>query len=101
MPPRPIHDQTWSVMALARDMLMGLDLKSYTTAVRTASLKLVLETFIETVAGKRSGAGAEVYAKHVESRIETVGKAQAEHHGGFADEQTYVANKIAAEQAQD
>lgn len=100
MPPRPIHDELWSTMSLARSMLMGIDPSRPTTNVSTPTLKLLLETFIDTVAGKRSGKGAEVFAKHVESRVETVGKAQTEHHGKFADEQAYVANKIAAEQEQ-
>jgi len=97
---RPVHDQTWSTLALARDMLMGLDPAKDMTLVRTASLKLVLETLVDVVAGKRSGVGAGNFAKHVESRIEAVGKAQTDIHGKFADEQAYVANKIAAEQEQ-
>lgn len=96
--PRPIHDETWSVLALARNLHMGLDARAPVTSVSTASLKLVLETFIR-VADPRAAGGADVYAKHVESRIETVGAAQREHHGKFADEQTLVANKIAADEA--
>ena len=98
--PRPIHDETWSTLALARNMLMGLDPARVETSVPTPQLRLILQTLIDTVTGKRSGAGAANFAKHVESRIETVGAAQTEHHGKFADEQIYVANKIAAEEAQ-
>jgi hypothetical protein len=98
--PRPIHDEAWSTLALARNLLMGLDPSKPMTSVVTPQLRLILQTLIDTVEGKRSGVGASNFAKHVESRIETVGKAQIEHHGRFADEQTYVANKIAAEEAQ-
>lgn len=95
MPPRPIHDETWSTLALARNLLMGLDPAKPMTAVSTPTFRLILETLIEKVDGKKG----DVFAKHVESRIETVGKAKADIHGKFADEQTYVANKISAEQA--
>ena len=101
MAPRPVHDEVWSVMALARNMLMGLDLSKQSTLVSTASMKLILDTLIEQVAGKRSGVGSDNFAKHVESRIEAVGKVQDENFGKFADEQTYLANKIAAEMEQD
>ena len=100
MAPRPLHDQTWSTLALARNLLMGLDARP-TTQVATPSLRLILETLIEVVEGKRSGKGAEAFAKHVDSRIETVGKSQEEWRGKFSDEQAYVANKISAEQAAD
>ena len=95
---RPIHDETWSTLALARNLHMGLDPKLATTNISTASLKLILETLIR-VAGNRNGVGAEAFAKHVENRIETVGKAHTETHGKFAEEQVYVANKIAADEA--
>lgn len=95
---RPIHDELWSTLALARNLHMGLDERSSTTAVSTASLKLILETLIRVGSG-RTASGVEVFAKHVENRVETVGAAQREHHGRFADEQTYVANKIAADEA--
>ena len=96
---RPIHDELWSTLALARNMQGGLDPRHATTNVSTASLKLILETLIR-VADNRSAAGAERFATHVENRIETVGKVYAETHGKFADEQAYVRNKIAADEAQ-
>lgn len=95
---RPLHDELWSTLALARNMHMGLDLSKPSMLVSTASLKLILETFIGVA--DRNGKGADNFAKHVESRIESIGKAQAENHGAFADEQKYVANKIAAETEQ-
>lgn len=96
---RPIHDELWSTLALARNMHGGLDSKHATTNVSTASLRLILETLIR-VADTRSAAGADRFAKHVENRIETVGKAYTETHAKFAEEQVYVANKIAADEAQ-
>ena len=98
--PRPIHDETWSVVSLAQNLLMGLDPAQPMTSIPTPQLRLITETLISVVTGKRSGVGAGKFAKDVESRIEAVGKAQTEHHGKFAEEQTYLANKIAAEEAQ-
>ena len=95
---RPIHDETWSVLASARNLLMSLDLARQATNVPTPQLKLILETFISVA--DRNGKGAANFAKHVENRIEMVGAAQIKNHGEFADEQAYVANKIAADEAQ-
>ena len=96
---RPIHDELWSTLALARNMHGGLDPKHATTNVSTASLRLILETLIR-VADNRNAVGAERFANHVENRIEAVGKVYSETHAKFADEQAYVRNKIAADEAQ-
>lgn len=42
-----MHDRVASTMALARTMLGGLDVSRESTSVRTASLKLLLETLLE------------------------------------------------------
>ena len=41
-----IHDQTASILALARNVLSGVDPSQIETRVNTASLKLLLETLI-------------------------------------------------------
>ena len=41
-----IHNQTASIVALARNVLSGVDLKQPETRVNTASLQLLLETLI-------------------------------------------------------
>ena len=95
---RPLHDEIWSTLASARNMHMGVDLSRASVTVSSHQLDLILRTFI-AVADKNAK-GADNFTKHVESRIEAVGKAQNEHHGAFANEQAYVANKIAAETEQ-
>jgi hypothetical protein len=94
---RPLHDEIWSTLSSARNMLSGVDTSRPSINVSTHQLKLILETFIAVA--DRNAKGADIFAKSVESRIESIGKAQAEHHGAFAKEQEYVANKIAAENA--
>jgi hypothetical protein len=42
-----IHDQTASVVALARVALNDIDFRQETTVINSARLKLILETFIE------------------------------------------------------
>lgn len=42
-----MHDQLASTMALARSMLMGINPEHENTLVRTASLKLLLDTLVE------------------------------------------------------
>ena len=42
-----IHDQTASVLSLARNMLSGIDPRQIETRVNTASLELLLNTLIE------------------------------------------------------
>ena len=41
-----IHDQTASILSLARNVLSGVDPGQLETRVNTASLKLLLETLI-------------------------------------------------------
>lgn len=41
-----IHDQTASVLSLARNILSGVDPKQIETRVNTASLTLLIETLI-------------------------------------------------------
>jgi hypothetical protein len=43
---KPVHDQTASVVSLAKTMRMSLDRRKVETSVRTESLILVLETFL-------------------------------------------------------
>ena len=95
---RPLHDELWSTLASARNLLSGVDLARPQMLVPSHQLDLILRSFIAVA--DRNGKGADNFAKLVESRIEAVGKAQQEHHGAFADEQKYVANKIATEEAQ-
>ena len=42
----PVHDKAASTANLARMLREGLDLRSDTTSVRTATLKLLLDTLI-------------------------------------------------------
>lgn len=42
-----VHDQVASTISLARVLLGALDLRQEMTPVRTATLKLILDTFIE------------------------------------------------------
>ena len=95
---RPLHDELWSTLASARNLLSGVDLSKPHMLVSSHQLDLILRTFIGVV--DKNDKGADAYTKMVASRIEAVGKAQQEHHGAFADEQKYVANKIAAETEQ-
>lgn len=56
-----MHNQTASVVSLAKTIRGGLDKKMEMTNIPTATLELIMTTFIDSVEGENST------ARHVES----------------------------------
>jgi hypothetical protein len=73
-----IHDHTASVLALARNILGGVDSRQVETRVQTESLKLILNTLIMLGTPKSAGRTAEVQAKTVAQSLTALNRARDE-----------------------
>ena len=74
-----IHDQTASVVALARVALADIDFRQENTTINTARLKLLLETLIEVGSPNQNIRVAEASNNEVRSLMTTFNAIQERH----------------------
>lgn len=80
-----MHDRVASTLALARTMLQGIDERSIDTLVRTASLKLVLDTLVELGSASASPLPNIKEPVSKQSRIDSLTRNMADNLAPFAD----------------
>jgi hypothetical protein len=71
-----IHDETASIVALARNIAGGLDPSREMTPVRTATLKLLLDTLIDLGAPPFQARRADDASRSVAGLVTSLNKAQ-------------------------
>ena len=74
-----IHDHVASNIALARVVLSGLDRRQENTTVRTATLALLLETFIDTGASNQNMRVQESSGKEIGNLMSSFAAVKGQH----------------------
>ena len=74
-----VHDHVASNIALARVVLSGLDYAQENSLVRTATLKLLLDTLIELGSTNPNGRVSESTGKEVSSLMATFATVREQH----------------------
>lgn len=72
----PIQDQTYSVISLAKTILMGLDDTKFDTRLQTKTLRLILETLINSYDQPAAHKMEQAAQKTVSQRITQVEQEQ-------------------------
>jgi hypothetical protein len=74
-----VHDHVASTVALARVLLSGLDRSQENTPVRTATLALVLETFIDSASSNQNVRVQESSGKEIGTLMASFAAVKGQH----------------------